>query len=562
MDTDGKGMSLTKTSTLLKELSANTESVFISQGDMWQGSVESNLTRGNLVTEWMNDLDFVSMTVGNHEFDWGYQRIVENQELSDFPILGINVLNRSNNKRVDYLYPSTTFERGGAKIGVIGAIGDCLSSISGSKVRDVYFATGSALTNLVKQESTRLRNEEHCDFIIYSLHGTYGGGDYDEELSSGHYVDLVLEGHSHANYVETDSYGIYHIQGNAYNQNFYKIVVDLDLTNGTYDINDPVSYDTRNDSEYRNYSEDPNAKAIFNKYKDQFEFAYQVTGYNNKTRYATELKTKVSELYYEAGTSKWGSSYNLLLGGGYISCRGNNLPAGDVTYANLYNLFPFDNDVVLCSVKGSNLRNTQFIIGSSNYYVQWSDYGNQVKENIDDSATYYLVTDTYTSDYYSTLTVIDEYDTNGVYARDLFNTFIANGGYGTKPQPQQGHDGTISDPKTIAEGMAYATEHPGNNASSSGADSFFYKGVVSRQATGIGSSGDLASVYVKDADGDSDMMIYYLKKTQNGSSTWESVDDLALGDVIIFSAVAFNFRSTTLEFGNAWLYSINGVTTM
>ena len=44
--------------------------IFLSSGDMWQGSAESNMTHGLIVTDWMNELDFVSMTLGNHEF-WG-----------------------------------------------------------------------------------------------------------------------------------------------------------------------------------------------------------------------------------------------------------------------------------------------------------------------------------------------------------------------------------------------------------------------------------------------------------------------------------------------------------
>ena len=171
VDTQGKGISLAKASTALKELSKNKNSIFISQGDMWQGSVESNYTRGNLVTEWMNSLDFVSMTVGNHEFDWGQQYIVNNAELAEFPILGINVLYRDTNTRVNYLRPSTVVERDGAKIGIIGAISDCYTSISSSFVEDIYFASGDTLTNMVKAESARLRSEENCDFIIYSIHG-------------------------------------------------------------------------------------------------------------------------------------------------------------------------------------------------------------------------------------------------------------------------------------------------------------------------------------------------------------------------------------------------------
>ena len=51
--------------------------ILLSSGDMWQGSSESNLTKGFIITEWMNDLDFVSMTLGNHEYDWG-ESFVEN----------------------------------------------------------------------------------------------------------------------------------------------------------------------------------------------------------------------------------------------------------------------------------------------------------------------------------------------------------------------------------------------------------------------------------------------------------------------------------------------------
>ena len=100
-DTQDKGLGIAKTSTLLRELTANKNSIVISQGDMWQGSVESNFTKGNLVTEWMNQMNFVSMTVGNHEYDWGKEYIIQNQELANFPTLGINVLNRNTNTRVD-----------------------------------------------------------------------------------------------------------------------------------------------------------------------------------------------------------------------------------------------------------------------------------------------------------------------------------------------------------------------------------------------------------------------------------------------------------------------------
>ena len=45
--------------------------LLLSSGDMWQGSSESNLTRGNIITEWMNDDGVnVHLTIDNPQEGW------------------------------------------------------------------------------------------------------------------------------------------------------------------------------------------------------------------------------------------------------------------------------------------------------------------------------------------------------------------------------------------------------------------------------------------------------------------------------------------------------------
>ena len=46
-------------------------SIFVSAGDMFQGSPDSNLLYGKTVVEVLNALQMDAMTLGNHEFDWG-----------------------------------------------------------------------------------------------------------------------------------------------------------------------------------------------------------------------------------------------------------------------------------------------------------------------------------------------------------------------------------------------------------------------------------------------------------------------------------------------------------
>jgi hypothetical protein len=94
---------------------------------------------------------------------------------------------------------------------------------------------------------------------------------------------------------------------------------------------------------------------------------------------------------------------------------------------------PFDNQLVLCSVSGYYLRKNFFETTNSRYYIYYGDYGANLKENIDNNATYYLITDTYSSTYGPNhLTEIERYDA-GVYARDLLAKYIEQGGFGSKP---------------------------------------------------------------------------------------------------------------------------------
>ena len=134
----------------------------------------------------------------------------------------------------------------------------------------------------------------------------------------------------------------------------------------------------------------------------------------------------MEDLDGETGLACGGEAYDIILGGGIISVRSPyTLQAGEVTYGQLQNIFPFDNDLVLCSIKGSDLLNKFINTSNSNYYIS----GDQVQMNsIDPNATYYVVVDTYTSSYVpNRLTVVEEYE-KGIYARDLLAVFIDNGG--------------------------------------------------------------------------------------------------------------------------------------
>ena len=177
-------------------------------------------------------------------------------------------------------------------------------------------------------------------------------------------------------------------------------------------------------STYQNMTEDAVVQQLLEKYADQIAPSNRVLGYNAAYRSSDYLRQLVAQLYLQAGIAKWGAEYDIVLGGGFLSVRSPyDLQKGDVSYATLQAIFPFDNQLVLCSVKGSDLLSKFINTSNSNYFIARSD-----NRSIDPNGTYSVVVDTYTATYApNRLTIVETY-TPGIYARDLLADFVAAGG--------------------------------------------------------------------------------------------------------------------------------------
>ncbi len=435
-DTDSQP-GLDELSTFFKQ-DGNT--IVLSTGDMWQGASESNLTNGLIITEWMNRVGFTAMTLGGHEYDWGEEWIRKNEQMADFPFLGINIYSRQTNQQADYCQGSVTVEIDGVQIGIIGAIGDCYHSISSEHTGDIYFKTGPELTELVKAESEKLRSQG-ADFIIYTIHDGYTqntpdtsalavddqelAGYYDTVLSDG-YVDLVFEADTHYWYVLQDRHGVYHLQGGGNNSGISHAFVQIDKTTGESSV---LAAQLLPSSQYRHLEDDPVVEELLSKYAQQIAPASKILGTNGQYRSKGDICQLVANLYCAKGGEKWGAEYDIVLGGGYISCRSPGyLPKGEVSYSQLQSLLPFDNRIMLCSIRGVDLIEKFLETDNAAYYIKTTDYGKSIRYSIDPDATYYVVTDSYSAHYaYNRMTVIDTYSED-TFARDLVADYIRSGG--------------------------------------------------------------------------------------------------------------------------------------
>jgi 2',3'-cyclic-nucleotide 2'-phosphodiesterase (5'-nucleotidase family)/predicted AlkP superfamily phosphohydrolase/phosphomutase len=59
---------------------------------------------------------------GNHEFDFGLERIFKHQARADFPFLATNIVETATGKEPDWMQTSAVFRVNGVKVGVIGSV--------------------------------------------------------------------------------------------------------------------------------------------------------------------------------------------------------------------------------------------------------------------------------------------------------------------------------------------------------------------------------------------------------------------------------------------------------
>lgn len=389
-----------------KQTRANPEgSVVLSSGDMWQGSADSNLTNGELMVSWMNLVGFESMAIGNHEFDWGVGKIASNQEIANFPFLGINIKDPSG-RRPSWAVPSKVITRYGIKIGIIGAIGKLESSIAtstlGGYTFDAYYASE------VSEEATRLR-ANGCKMVVVSVHN----GSFDTEYCRN--VDAVFEGHSHSNYYNTDSYGIPHVQCYANGSEVQHLRFTIEGDNVTFS-----SQSAAMSSIAGSLSEEPMMVEIYRYYSARTDLVknevvgYTVNGYSKDD--IGQIGAKALLNYMQWAFPHYRIVCSLINSGGVRQA----ISPGNITFGGVYATFPFDNENHVCSTDGHTLSN----LVQDGYYKA----SNIDLHSLDYNATYYFVTLSYVSEgTYASLMHIEQRDT--YFLRNVVGDYFRNGGH-------------------------------------------------------------------------------------------------------------------------------------
>ena len=115
------GGSVALAAAIARERAVNPEgSVLLDGGDLFQGTMISNLQFGRPVVEQMNALGYTAAAVGNHEFDWGVDTLVSRVHEMHFGELAANMVERKTGKLPRWARSDTTVLRRGVRIGIVG----------------------------------------------------------------------------------------------------------------------------------------------------------------------------------------------------------------------------------------------------------------------------------------------------------------------------------------------------------------------------------------------------------------------------------------------------------
>ena len=122
----------------------------VDSGDWFQGTPEGNLTRGKASIALMNDLGYAASAIGNHDFDYGQANLAELGKLAQFPLLGANIGGMTAQSLAK---PYTIVQAGGVKIGIIGLAGeDTPLTTVASNVSGLSFSNrGAAVEALIPE---------------------------------------------------------------------------------------------------------------------------------------------------------------------------------------------------------------------------------------------------------------------------------------------------------------------------------------------------------------------------------------------------------------------------
>lgn len=417
------------------------EVILVDAGDYSQGEVYVSDTKGLDAVEMMNVTGYDVVTLGNHEFDYGYAQLKANMTKADFKILCANVYGEDGTPIFDANYTYTT--KSGVKIGFFGMeTPEAQTKANPALIKGLKFDTD--LKAVAEKQLEALKDD---DVVIALSH--LGVDDSSKPYTSydlynaAKGIDFIIDGHSHSVMTKGKNGEPIQSTGTKF-ANIGVIVIDDASkkieSNSLFEIKEDTAKDAtvaaaaqkiidRIDKEYG---------AVFAKSKVELNGAKAPNGNRDGETNNGDLITDA--MLWKVMQNKEGLTVNedhvvAITNGGGIRAA---IKVGDVTKKDIKTVLPFGNTIEVIYVTGTELLEA---LEASTFCVPESIGGfpqvSGISYTISTGAVYDANAETYpASTYYGpksinrvTINSINgkEFKANDTYAV-VTNNFCAEGG--------------------------------------------------------------------------------------------------------------------------------------
>ena len=329
-------------------------------GDFIQGDPTVSTSEGATAVELMNLAGYDVVSLGNHEFDYGYQNLKDLEADADFAIVDANVL---YNGRVAFEDNLVFTAPDGTKIGVFGLdTPETATKAHPAKIQGVTFLAGEDLYDCAQEQVDAL-TAEGCEYIICLGHlgidDESAGNRSIDLLEKVEGIDVFIDGHSHSTYedVKTATDGTGKVGDTLVTSTGTKLesigVVTIDAEGVITTSTTPVADLTAEDADVA-----ARAAAIQKEIDDDYGtvFAKSEVALDGEKANVRTGETNLGDLITDAlvwGAEREGTEVDAAVtnGGGIRA----SIAAGDITKKDINTVLPFGNTLSIVQVTGAEL---------------------------------------------------------------------------------------------------------------------------------------------------------------------------------------------------------------
>ena len=338
--------------TLVKELREAGNLILLDAGDTTHGLPIATVSNGESIIRLMNQIGYDAMVPGNHDFNYGYERLVELNEMADFPILAANVVKEDETRD---LQEYTIIEIDGLKVGIFGLTTQETTYKSNPKnTEGLEFRDPVA----VAEEMVVKLEEEGVDLIIALAHIGVDEESHPKATDVAERVegiDIIVDGHSHTKLDEGKLVGdTLIVQAGEHLNNIG--LVDIEFVDGEIAKKEAklISFEEALELE----EDEEISKEIARLEEENQKILSVAIGQSNvelvgEREVVRAGESNLGNLATDAMLDITGADVAMTNGGGIRA----SIPAGEITKGNVLEVFPFGNYIVVLELTGEEILN-------------------------------------------------------------------------------------------------------------------------------------------------------------------------------------------------------------